>query len=59
MIDGIDLATVRVGDTVELKPLQAVLLIREGWAEPLEDEPTPHSTRTPTSTASESRWRRP
>ena len=38
VINGIDLASVRVGDTVELNPRQAVLLIREGWAEPVEDE---------------------
>ena len=36
-INGIDLATVSVGDVVELKLPQAVLLIREGWAEPLEE----------------------
>ena len=36
-INGIDLATVSVGDIVELKLPQAVLLIREGWAEPLEE----------------------
>jgi hypothetical protein len=38
VINGIDLASVRVGDTVELNPRQAVLLIREGWAEPVDDE---------------------
>ena len=38
MINGIDLASMRVGDTVELNPRQAVLLIREGWAEAVEDE---------------------
>lgn len=37
-INGIDLAMVSVGDVVELQTPQAVLLIREGWAEPL-DEP--------------------
>jgi len=36
-INGIDLASVSVGDIVELKLPQAVLLIREGWAEPLEE----------------------
>jgi hypothetical protein len=36
-INGIDLASVSVGDVVELKQPQAVLLIREGWAEPLEE----------------------
>ena len=36
-INGIDLATVRVGDIVDLKIHQAVMLIREGWAEPLEE----------------------
>ncbi len=35
-INGIDLASVSVGDIVELKLPQAVMLIREGWAEPLE-----------------------
>ena len=33
-LNGIDLTRVTVGDIVELKPQQAVLLIREGWAEP-------------------------
>jgi hypothetical protein len=37
-INGIDLASVSVGDIVELKNAQAILLIREGWAEPLDDE---------------------
>ena len=37
-INGIDLASVSVGDVVELKVSQAVLLIREGWAEPLKEE---------------------
>ena len=37
-INGIDLANVSVGDIVELKLPQAVLLIREGWAEPLDEE---------------------
>jgi hypothetical protein len=36
-INGIDLASLSVGDVVELKLPQAVLLIREGWAEPLEE----------------------
>lgn len=36
-INGIDLAAVSVGDVVELKQPQAILLIREGWAEPLEE----------------------
>ena len=36
-LNGIDLTTVDVGDIVELKPHQAALLIREGWAEPLEE----------------------
>ena len=37
-IDGIDLSRVRVGDTFDLKSHQAVLLIREGWAEPFEEQ---------------------
>ena len=37
-LNGIDLTSVTVGDIVELKPHQAVLLIREGWAEPLEEQ---------------------
>ena len=47
-INGIDLASVSVGDIVELKLPQAVMLIREGWAEPLEksssNEPWHHTT---------------
>ena len=36
-LNGIDLTSVAVGDIVELQPYHAVLLIREGWAEPLEE----------------------
>jgi hypothetical protein len=39
-INGIDLASISVGDVVELKFPEAVLLIREGWAEPLEEAST-------------------
>jgi hypothetical protein len=41
-INGVDLSSVRVGDTLDLKPHQAVLLIREGWAE-LHEEQSPHA----------------
>jgi len=44
-INGIDLASVSVGDVVELKNAQAILLIREGWAEPLDDESSTTSDR--------------
>jgi len=44
-INGIDLARVSVGDIVELKNAQAILLIREGWAEPLDDESSNTSDR--------------
>jgi hypothetical protein len=32
MVDGIDLSSVRVGDTFELPPRDALTLIAEGWA---------------------------
>ena len=32
-LNGIDLTTYRVGETFDLMPRQATLLIREGWAE--------------------------
>ncbi len=32
VLNGIDLTDIRIGDTVELIPFQAELLIREGWA---------------------------
>ena len=48
-INGIDLASVSVGDIVELKQPQAVLLIREGWAEPLDEESSTTSDRHKTS----------
>ena len=32
VLNGIDLTTIRIGDTVELTSYQAEMLVREGWA---------------------------
>lgn len=38
VINGVDLTDICVGDVVDLKPHQAMQLIREGWAEPLNEQ---------------------
>jgi hypothetical protein len=34
-IDGVDLSGAREGDTLDLSPRQALILIAEGWASPV------------------------
>ena len=45
VLNGVDLTKVGVGDTLDLKSHQAVLLIREGWAESVEESSTNRSER--------------
>jgi hypothetical protein len=40
-LNGVDVANVRVGDVVDLPERDARLLLLEGWAEPVDDDP-PH-----------------
>jgi hypothetical protein len=37
-IDGVDLSGAREGDTLELSPREALILIAEGWASPVYDD---------------------
>jgi hypothetical protein len=41
-LNGVDLSSVREGDTLDVKPHEAALLVGEGWAELLE-EPSPNT----------------
>jgi hypothetical protein len=37
-LDGLDVTAVNVGDVIELSRAQAIMLIAEGWAEPVQDD---------------------
>ena len=51
LIDGVDLSQVRAGDTLDLSPRDALILVAEGWALPIQAErdrahDRPHRTRS-------------